>query len=152
MEINILQAVGERIRDIRKQNGYSQEKLGEIGGFHFSYIGQVERGEKNISLLNLAKIAQALGISLHELFAFQSKEAALDSNLIDIMQLLQYKNPREITIIKNIINEIYEIYSTGQAPDPEAEGGANPAVTYPVPQQTRYTVHERPAKKRKKRE
>ncbi|WP_409347306.1 helix-turn-helix domain-containing protein [Paenibacillus sp. MBLB4367] len=150
--MNILQAVGERIRDIRKQNGYSQEKLGEIGGFHFSYIGQVERGEKNISLLNLAKIAQALGINLHELFAFQSKEAELDSNLIDIMQMLQDKNQHDVKIIKNIIREIYEIYSVGQAPAAEGESGGPSPITYPVPQEARYTVNERPAKKRKKRE
>lgn len=43
---------------LRKERGLSQEALGEKGGFHFSYIGQIERGEKNVSLLNLHKISR----------------------------------------------------------------------------------------------
>ncbi|MDQ0493647.1 transcriptional regulator with XRE-family HTH domain [Paenibacillus brasilensis] len=56
----VLKLVGARIRVLRKEKGLSQEALGEKGGFHFTYIGQIERGEKNVSLINVAKIAKAL--------------------------------------------------------------------------------------------
>ena len=59
---------GQRIRDIRVKKGFSQEGLAEMCDLDRSYIGSVERGERNISLLNIHKIAGALGISVKELF------------------------------------------------------------------------------------
>lgn len=72
METVLLKKVGRRVRDLRKQAGLSQEQLGEIAGFHFSYIGGVERAEKNITLVNLQKIADALNVPIIELFAYTS--------------------------------------------------------------------------------
>ncbi|MFK0521966.1 MULTISPECIES: helix-turn-helix domain-containing protein [Paenibacillus] len=66
----VLRLVGQRVRELRKKQGYSQEELGEMAGFHFSYIGGVERAEKNITLLNLQKIADALKVNVHELFVY----------------------------------------------------------------------------------
>ncbi|MDF2960679.1 MAG: transcriptional regulator [Paenibacillus sp.] len=63
----IAKAVGQRIRELRKARGLSQEALGEKGGFHYSNNGQIERGEKNIALSNLAKIAEALEVGIHQL-------------------------------------------------------------------------------------
>ena len=60
--------LGERIRTFRKAKGLSQEGLAEATGLHRTYIGGVERGERNISIVNLSSIAKALGISLTELF------------------------------------------------------------------------------------
>ncbi len=73
MDKEILKHVGTRIRALRKERGLSQEALGEKGGFHFSYIGQIERGEKNVSLLNLHKIAESLEVNLVQLFAYQNE-------------------------------------------------------------------------------
>lgn len=64
-EIN--KQVGFRIRDIREEKGLSQEKLAELAGLHRAYIGQIERGEKNIGLKNLEKIAKGLGIDIRNL-------------------------------------------------------------------------------------
>ena len=64
-EIN--KQVGFRIRDIREEAGISQEKLAGLADLHRAYIGQIERGEKNIGLKNLEKIAKALGIEMEEL-------------------------------------------------------------------------------------
>lgn len=66
----VLRLVGQRVRELRKKQGHSQEELGEMAGFHFSYIGGVERAEKNITLLNLQKIADALQVNVHELFVY----------------------------------------------------------------------------------
>ena len=64
---NINKAVGLNIRKIREEAGISQEKLAGLADLHRAYIGQIERGEKNIGLKNLEKIAKALGIEMEEL-------------------------------------------------------------------------------------
>jgi transcriptional regulator with XRE-family HTH domain len=61
-------AFGQRVRDLRLKKGLSQEGLAEMCDLDRSYIGGVERGERNISLLNIHKIAAALRISVKELF------------------------------------------------------------------------------------
>ena len=63
----LLLSLGEIIREKRKALGYSQEGFADLVGLHRIYIGSVERGEKNISFINLRKIAEKLNISLSEL-------------------------------------------------------------------------------------
>lgn len=65
---NRLKLFGERIKLYRKELGISQEKLAEITGLHRTYIGAIERGERNISLLNIYKITDGLGIDIKDLF------------------------------------------------------------------------------------
>ena len=62
-----LKKVGARIRKIRQEKGFSQESLALASGLDRSYIGGVERGERNIAILNLKKIATALGVSTSKL-------------------------------------------------------------------------------------
>ena len=65
---DIAKIIGHRIRNYRPQKGLSQEKLAELAGCHPTYIGQLERGEKNATLESVEKIASAMDISLSELF------------------------------------------------------------------------------------
>ena len=62
----IAKTVGQRIRNYRTQLGYSQEKLAELSGCHPTYIGQLERGEKNATLESVEKISSALGVTQQE--------------------------------------------------------------------------------------
>ena len=64
----ILKSFGDRVRRIRTQKGYSQEELAHRANLHRTYIGMIERAEKNITLMNIEKIANALDISIKELF------------------------------------------------------------------------------------
>lgn len=66
--MDIKKQLGLEIRKIRLAKGYSQEKLAEISGLHRTYIGGVERGERNIGIENLKKIADSLEIKVSELF------------------------------------------------------------------------------------
>jgi transcriptional regulator with XRE-family HTH domain len=59
---------GNKIRDLRILKGYTQEALADKAELHRTYIGMIERGEKNITLLNIAKIAKALNLSIKSLF------------------------------------------------------------------------------------
>lgn len=60
MAENILIVFGKRVREERKKQGLSQEKLAELAGLHRTYIGMIERAEKNITIVNMEKIAKAL--------------------------------------------------------------------------------------------
>lgn len=58
---------GARVRRRRTELGWSQEKLGQVAGMHFTYVAQCERGERNVSLRNILKIAGSLDIDPGEL-------------------------------------------------------------------------------------
>lgn len=64
---NILIKFGERVRKIRKERALSQEELAHKADLHRTYIGMIERAEKNITLLNIEKIANALEVNIKEL-------------------------------------------------------------------------------------
>jgi transcriptional regulator with XRE-family HTH domain len=62
-----LKIFGEQVRKLRKARGLSQEELAELAELHRNYIGGIERGERNVALLNMVRLAKALGVSLSEL-------------------------------------------------------------------------------------
>lgn len=62
--------IGKNVRAKREKMGVSQERLGELTGFHRTYVGMVERGEKNITILNLQRFAKALGVHVRDLIDF----------------------------------------------------------------------------------
>ena len=68
-EIEFLRGLGGRIRDRRAARGLTQAQLGEQCGLHRTFIGSVERGERNLSILNLRAIARTLRTPLSDLFA-----------------------------------------------------------------------------------
>jgi len=105
----ILVNVGKRIREIRKAQGLSQNALAERCGFTFSYIGGVERAEKNISLLNLEKIADGLGVGVHQFFLYSYQYEQLPSNekvIQEIVSLLVQHDEQTIEMAKSILTEV----------------------------------------------
>lgn len=56
-----------KLKEFRAQKGLSQEELADIAGLHRTYVGSVERGERNISIDNMERLASALSISIGEL-------------------------------------------------------------------------------------
>lgn len=63
-----LRALGAAIRDQRKRLGVSQEDFAALCNLHRTYVGQIERGEKNISFVNMLRVSRAFRISLSDLF------------------------------------------------------------------------------------
>ena len=64
--MSITDAFGNRIRNLRLAQGLSQDALADKARLHRTYIGSVERGEKNVTLLSANRIAEALGVTLSE--------------------------------------------------------------------------------------
>lgn len=67
--MDITEQFGKRVRHFRKLRNLSQDELAELCQLHRTYIGSVERGERNITLINANKIANALSVSLADLVA-----------------------------------------------------------------------------------
>lgn len=68
MKADSVKKFGQRVRNLRERMAISQEALASRAGIHRTYMGGVERGERNISLKNIVRIAEALGVSPQALF------------------------------------------------------------------------------------
>lgn len=62
-------AFGERVRQIRKEKGLSQEALADLAGIDRSYMGHIERGDQNITLTKIYQISEALRVSVSDLIS-----------------------------------------------------------------------------------
>lgn len=60
---NLVQTFASNLRHFRQRAGYSQEELAALAGLHRTYVGSIERGERNVSLKNVERLAAALGVS-----------------------------------------------------------------------------------------
>lgn len=65
--MEIQKVIGNNVRNYRKKMGLSQEELGDLAGLDRTYIGGIERGERNVSAVNIAKIAKALKVKPEKL-------------------------------------------------------------------------------------
>ena len=65
----VLKGYGLNVRRIRLKLGLTQEKLAEISGLHTNYIGGIERGERNVSIVNIVRLAQALQCRMADIFS-----------------------------------------------------------------------------------
>ena len=87
--MTIARELGERLRAYRTQRGWSQEELAERADLHTTYIGQLERGEKNATIESISKVAAALNISLSQLFenlSLAPSEKDIPSRCYDLIQ------------------------------------------------------------------
>ena len=67
--MDIKQKFWLKVKQIRKEQGISQEKLAEKSRLHRTYIWMIERGERNVTIENIEKVAKALGVSIQDLFS-----------------------------------------------------------------------------------
>ena len=67
MKSQILKQFGNKVKKLRKTKGWSQEKLAKRTGLHRTYIGSIERSERNVSLINVERIAKALKVKISSL-------------------------------------------------------------------------------------
>ncbi|MCD1257645.1 helix-turn-helix transcriptional regulator [Paenibacillus athensensis] len=111
---SLAKLVGERIRQLRKEQKLSQEELGELAQLQSSYIGGVERGERNVSLETLEKIIQAFNISFFEFFRFGEiglSDKLSKEELIEVFSDKLYNS--DFSDVMKIF-EIYKILQRGK--------------------------------------
>ncbi|MFM9277974.1 helix-turn-helix domain-containing protein [Paenibacillus jiagnxiensis] len=109
--MSLPERVGNRIRELRKAKGWTQEQLAEAAGLHYSYIGGVERGDRNISLETLEKIVTGLNVPPVEIFNFEEDteyRRAMDEHMT-LMTTLETKDIRVLTRANKEIIEHFVI-------------------------------------------
>ena len=104
---DLAKTIGQRIRNYRTQLNLSQEKLAELSGCHPTYIGQLERGEKNATLESIEKIAISLNISLSKLFENLGNNNTSEKNIpLECYDYLLTKSIKEQEQIIKILIEM----------------------------------------------
>lgn len=103
--MTIAEKFGKRIRALRKSKKLSQEELAEKCGLHTTYIGQIERGEKNASLESIQKLSNGLGISIAEIFStFKNAPSKTPNSLADeLYEKIYFMDDK---VLKNILDLI----------------------------------------------
>ena len=109
--MNISAELGIRIRHYRKEKRITQEQLAEICGMHPTYIGQLERGEKNATLESVYRIAKGLNVSISKLL--ENMDDFEDNNMYDIpnsiyQQLIMLPRDKQENI-QDILQKIIDL-------------------------------------------
>lgn len=106
---DLTRIVGQRIRNYRLQKKLSQEKLAELAECHPTYIGQIERGEKNATVVSIERIANGLGIALSQLFEVLPAENEEAENIpLMCYELISEKTVAEQKCLYKLLTEIDE--------------------------------------------
>ena len=105
----IRKELGKRIRELRRSGGCTQEKLGEKAGLNYKFIGEVERGQVNVSLDSLAKIAEALMVKVGDLFS--GEKVLVQKIFIREKNPLSRLSPQNIQVIKKALKLLNSIFS-----------------------------------------
>ena len=102
--------IGNRIRELRKAQELTQEELGEKANLHNTYIGAIERGERNLSLDSIEKIAKGLDIDVKELFIFQptTLPSQYEIIILEIIELIKKGDNKTIELISRALREVLE--------------------------------------------
>jgi transcriptional regulator with XRE-family HTH domain len=103
---DIQKLIGNRLRDLRKKGGLSQEELGWRAKLHYTYIGAIERGEKNVSIMTLGKIAKALGTSVNEIFNVPMDIKDPDRLKASMLKEIEKIDPEILKIVLDLVKEL----------------------------------------------
>jgi transcriptional regulator with XRE-family HTH domain len=91
MKTTLKKRFGKRIRQLRESMGLTQEQLASKVGMDYKYLGSVERGERNITIDNIQRIAEAFGVETYQLFCFsleglKPQEEVIEEKIEDILE------------------------------------------------------------------
>jgi transcriptional regulator with XRE-family HTH domain len=104
---DIKKIIGQRIRNYRTQLNLTQEDLAEFSNCHYTYIGQIERGEKNATIESIEKIVKPLNITLSKLFEKIDECSTDEKNIpLECYELISSKSKSEQEQIYKILLEL----------------------------------------------
>lgn len=105
----LLKKIGINIRGLRKAQNLTQEQLAEKAGISYKYLGEIERGEKNVGLLNLHRISLGLSLSLIDIIDLKNETHTEEEKLkFEIMGLLGGKNCEELNRTLKMLKVLFE--------------------------------------------
>ena len=110
MGTDLRKLFGRRVRQLRKSMGLTQQQLASRVGMDYKYLGSVERGERNITIDNIQRIAEALGVEPYQLFLFSYEGLKPEEEVVEdrIKDVLERCDLRKRKLILRIIAEIAE--------------------------------------------
>ena len=105
---NSRRSFGKRVRSLRKYRGWTQEELAVKSHMDSKSLGAIERGERNVTIDNVAKLARGLGVELHQLFLFEAKGllAAEEITETKLLDLVKTAPPKRKTLALAILGEV----------------------------------------------
>jgi transcriptional regulator with XRE-family HTH domain len=103
---DIQKVIGNRLGDLRRKKGLSQEKLGWKAKLHYTYIGAIERGEKNVSIITIGKIAKGLGISVNEILNISMDVKDADKLKGLILKEIEKSDPEILKVVLELVKEL----------------------------------------------
>lgn len=105
---NLYILIGKRVKEVRTKLNLTQEELADKAGLHPSYIGQVERGSKKVSIKTLEKITHALNIPLKSIFDFSDKPCITEKDLLvsELFGILKNKNLKDRKFLTDIMRRL----------------------------------------------
>lgn len=111
---DVKRLIGERIRQLRKEKGFSQEKLGGEAELHCTHIGSIERGQKNWSIDTLIKVAKGLNVEVADLFTFPLPPADAKKMKKLLVEDIEASSPETVKILSDLLNSLKSL----QRPSP----------------------------------
>jgi len=100
---DVKRLIGDRIRQLRKEKGLSQEKLGYESELHCTHIGSIERGQKNFSIDTLIKVAKGLNVEVADLFNFPMPPAEAKRMKKSLIEEINVSSPETIKILSDLL-------------------------------------------------
>ena len=101
--------LGERIRELRKSAGITQEELGEKAELNYKFIGELERGQVNVSLDSIVKIAEALGVKIGDICS--KEKIPVQKILVREKSPLSKLSPQDLNLIKKALRLLNRTFS-----------------------------------------
>jgi transcriptional regulator with XRE-family HTH domain len=103
---DVKRLIGDRIRQLRKEKGLSQEKLGYESELHYTHIGSIERGQKNWSIDTLIKVAKGLNVEIADLFIFAIPPADTKKMKKSLVEDINASSPESIKILSDLLKSL----------------------------------------------
>ncbi|MBB6673590.1 helix-turn-helix transcriptional regulator [Cohnella nanjingensis] len=98
----ILQRVGNVIRDCRRSQNLTQEQLAELVGTSYTYIGSLERGERNVTIKTLERIGAACNMDVFTMFKLESEDETLNEIMALLVQCDDFDRKKSLQVLREI--------------------------------------------------
>lgn len=103
--------IGARVRALRKERRLSQEALAGKAGLHTTYLGAIERGEKNVSIETLERIAVGLGVKIYDILVCLAQEIDVARMRAHITKEIRTSSPTTVKIVFDLVKDIKDLES-----------------------------------------